>query len=195
MAVRGANLDLAVLLSTLHLRELAPHINPIDVEWPWVLETEYGIELAGTTDVKEEQMGQDMLKDAEPRPFRIIRDLKTRGKRTTQVEVDTSVQLTIYDLAETVITGVKPDLVVLDTIVKPTLKKPAYVSTLKAERTEADYRVLSNRLERAVKVIESGAFTPANQSDWWCSSKFCGFHQDGSCPFIRNPRAFAIGGA
>jgi len=144
--------------------------------------------------VKEERVGQDMLKDPEPRPYRVVRDLKTRAKKTTQLETDTSIQLSMYALAEETITGVPVDLVVLDTIVKPTLKRDAYVSTTQAERTEEDFQVLAARLERGVKVLDSGNFMPANQDFWGCSVRWCGFAADGSCQFFRGRTVHAIGG-
>jgi hypothetical protein len=45
-------------------------------------------------------------------------------------------------------------------------------------------------VENAAEIIEKGAFTPAQPSDWRCSADWCGFHS--TCRFAQRPKSFAI---
>lgn len=170
--VKGLALDQTVKLAELHSKHLAPRLNPVKdgVEWAWVIEVPgHPYDLAGQVDVVEEHA---------------IRDLKTANRRPNYATADTLEQLTVYGLANRVITGKLAKRYYLDYLVKESKTKPARLITLESRRTLQDFEVFKNRFQRASQVIQSGVFMPASRSDWWCSEKFCGFAADGSCPFF-----------
>ena len=175
--VKGQAIDTSIALVVAHHLELVPIISPVagGLERAWVIRCEgYPYDLAGTIDIDEGSR---------------IRDTKTRNKNPGQKEADTSDQLTIYAMVKKIVDGVDVESVVLDCLVKG---DEAKVFSYKSTRGMADFLVAKNRFERAVEVIEKEAFTPASQSDWWCSARFCGFAADGSCPFYRGLKTFSM---
>ena len=174
-ALKGEAIDTAVALSGLHRTNLAPSLEPTHVERKFVIKLDgYPLDLAGTIDIQE--------------GTKRIRDTKTAAKSPPQSDADTSLQLTMYGLAAKVIDGQAPEEFALDALVKT--KEPKVVS-LKATRTDSDYEMLLRRVERATTIIESGAFTPARPTDWWCSEKWCGYWS--TCPFASRPVTVAMG--
>lgn len=175
--IKGQAIDTSVALVVAHHRELVPIITPAagGLERPWVIRCDgYPYDLAGTIDIDEGSR---------------IRDTKTRNKNPGQKEADTSDQLTIYAMVKKIVDGVDIESVILDCLVKG---DEARVYSYQSTRGMSDFVVAKNRFERAVEVIEKEAFTPASQSDWWCSARFCGFAADGSCPFYRGKKAFSM---
>lgn len=178
--IKAKGIDRTIGLSVAHATQLAPKMNPKPggIERKWVVEAKgYPYDLAGQFDLEE--------KDD------TIRDFKTGGKLVTQRIADTTEQLTIYAWAKWIIDKVLPPKVVLDGAAMTdagTIRVESFEST----RTREDFDVARRRFDRAVEVIEKGAFTPANPTDWWCSQKFCGFAADGSCPFFNRQRALQV---
>lgn len=166
--VRGEAVDKVVRLSKFHAGYLAPLLKPIEVERSWVIECEgYPFDFAGKIDVQE--------------PGPVLRDLKTKGASPKQGEADYSDQLTMYALAVKAIDGVLPTAMWLDCIVD--LKGGPVLKQQCTTRDALDIQIFARRLENAAKVVESGVFTPARRSDWWCSRKYCGYFS--SCPYVR----------
>jgi hypothetical protein len=163
--VKGAALDMVVRLAALHATELAPKLNPAKTEETWRLELKgYPVDLVGTTDLKEVN--------------KKVRDLKTSGKSPDKTDAEDSEQLTMYALAERTLAGEKGDVqVALDVLVKTKIPK---VVTLESYRTDDDFREVLERVGRAARVIETGAFFPADPQSWWCSAKWCGYYD--RCP-------------
>lgn len=173
-AVKGAAIDTAIALSALHRTDLAPSLMPTAVERKFVLKLDgFPMDLAGQIDIQEGAAR--------------IRDTKTAAKSPSQTEADDSLQLTMYGLAAKVIDGIPPAEFALDALVKT--KEPK-LKTLKTTRTNSDFEMLLRRVERAVKVIESGAFQPAKPTDWICSRRFCGFWN--SCEFASRPTSVFV---
>ncbi len=169
---KGEAQDMAIGLVTAHHYELAPHIKAKEVERKWVLVAkEYEYDLAGMIDIDE---GID------------IRDTKTCKTNLGQRVVDTSEQYTFYALAKYMIDGELPEYVHQDNIIKPTKRRDAYCATYKSTRTKDDFKVVMRRFDQATRIIKSGIYAPANPIDWWCSTSFCGFAADGSCPFYNS---------
>lgn len=170
-AVKGSAIDLSIALATLHATDVAPNIIPISekhVERKFVIELPgYPVDLAGKIDVQE---------------ARGPRDTKTVSKTPSQVDVDCSMQLSMYAAAVHVLDDQPfPIQVTVDSLVKT--KTPKAVS-LTAQRDEADVGRVLRRVERAVEIIESGQFTPAQAdgpSAWVCSKRWCGYAE--TCPF------------
>jgi len=164
--------DETIKLVTAHHYELAPQIKPIQVERKWVLKAEgYEYDLAGCIDIDE---GKD------------IRDTKTCKINFGQRIIDTSEQYTFYALAKYLVDGEMPEFVHQDNIIKPTERRAAYCVTYKSTRTTDDFKVVMRRFDQATKIIKAGIYTPANPQDWWCSTDFCGFAANGTCPFFNS---------
>lgn len=176
-AARDLGIDKAVRLTTTHAKDLAPKLKPKAVQKKWSLDIPgFPFDLVGTRDL-DEQDGT-------------IRDLKTSGKSPNRNAADISDQLTTYALAKFSYERVIPPKVAMDTLVD--LKRGPKVSTLESVRTKDDFQVLLARVENASKVIQSGIFTPAQPDAWWCSEKWCSYHD--VCPYFRRPVTVAIEG-
>jgi hypothetical protein len=158
--IKGESIDKTVRLSVLHAENLAPTLEPKAVERKWVLELpNYPFDLAGTIDI-EEING-------------VIRDTKTAGKSPSADAADVSEQLSIYGMAKQVIDGEPPPLMYLDVLVD---NKTPIVKTLETTRDKDQNMRTLSRMERAMQIIEKGAFTPAPADAWFCSRRFCGYH-------------------
>lgn len=176
-AATAEGVDKAVRLSEFHATDLAPILRPAAVQKKWSLEIPgFPFDLVGTRDLDELDG--------------TIRDLKTSKKSPNRNAAHVSDQLTTYSLAKFAFEKVIPPKVVLDTVVD--LKRGPKISTLESTRTKEDYSVLINRIENASRVIESGMFTPAQPDAWWCSEKWCSYHD--VCPYFRRPISVAIEG-
>jgi hypothetical protein len=175
IAVKRDSIDTTIKLSVLHRLDLAPIIHPTSVERPYVVNLDgYPYNLAGKTDI-EECSGD------------VIRDTKTAAKTPSKEEAHDSEQLTMYALLKRVVHGKLPSRLYLDKLVKT---KEVKVETRATIRTEDDIAMQMRRIERAIDVIERGAFAPTNPANWWCSEKWCGYWPQ--CPFAKRPVSVAI---
>ncbi|MFH1724303.1 MAG: PD-(D/E)XK nuclease family protein [Elusimicrobiota bacterium] len=162
--VRGEAVDKAVTLATLHHAEVAPSLAPVAVEKSWRLElTGFSHDLAGTTDILE---------------ARAIRDTKTSAKSPSGNAADTSLQLSMYALADKYVRGALPEAIHLDYLVA--LKNPKAM-TLSTTRDEEDLAAMLERIAAALKQIEAGVFPPCDPASWCCSPRWCGYW--GQCPY------------
>jgi len=161
-------IDTTVGLTSVYHAHIAPDIEPIAIEEPFVIELkDYPIDLAGRIDCRE---------------VGIVRDTKTAA-RTPKPELAKSLQMAMYSMARKVIDGEYPDKVALDYLVK--LKTPKAV-TIEALPHDGWIKPLRYRIERFVEIVDavkSGkqALTPANPDDWACTKKYCGYAA--TCPF------------
>lgn len=169
--------DKAVRLTKAHATDLAPVLKPAFVQRRWTVEIPgFPFDIVGTRDLDEIDG--------------TIRDLKTSGKSPAKNAAETSDQLTMYSLSKWVVDRTEPPIrVVLDTIVD--LKRETKIVNVESIRDKSDFRIMLNRIENAARVLESGSFTPARQTDWWCSLKFCSYAT--TCPYFRQPKTFAGG--
>jgi len=170
--VKGEAVDMAVSLSLVHHKELAPEIEPAYVERPWVLELPgHPFYLAGRIDLQEKaQKGKKVGR---------LRDTKTSKRSPTKTQTDDADQYTMYALAAKVLDGAIPELCV-DYLVKT--KTPKAV-TQHSTRDEADLQVLLRRVQVIAEAIETGVFVPCDRSSWVCNPKWCGFFD--SCPYAK----------
>lgn len=171
--------DRAVRLAALHAEQLAPKIDPARVQAAFALEVEgFRFDVVGTRDIDERN--------------NTIRDLKTAKKSPARTAAQTSDQGTLYALAKWVIDRAPtPVRFALDTLVD--LKSGVKAVVLESTRSEDDFQAIANRIANAEKVILAGAFTPARQSDWWCSLQYCGYAP--MCPYFRKPLTMNLGDA
>lgn len=174
--VKGDAIDKSVRLAELHARKLAPSLSPTAVQRKWEVSLEqagYPATLVGVIDIQE---GRES-----------IRDTKTASKSPSADAAHLSDQLTLYALAVKVVDGALPSRLALDFLVDT--KEPKVVP-LETSRTEADFGPVLRRVERALQVIDAGAFAPANPDDWWCSKRWCGYWE--TCPLVRRGATVAI---
>jgi hypothetical protein len=94
-------------------------------------------------------------------------------------------QLTTYALAEKIIDGVMPGLVGLNVLVRTPKRHDMKLVQLESKRTQEHFDPLLARLERFSRVLESGMFTPAPPSAWWCAKSYCAYWQ--KCPYASRP--------
>lgn len=175
-AADGA-VDKAVRLARAHAEKLAPKLHPQRVQAEWSLEIPgFPFDIVGTRDLDETDG--------------TVRDLKTSKKSPNKNAAEVSDQLTLYSLAKYTIDKAMPPAVALDTIVD--LKTGIKIDTKLSTRDKVDFTVMLNRLENAAVVLDKGAFTPARQSDWWCSLAWCPYAQ--TCRFFRKPKSVFIEG-
>ena len=165
--VKGEALDKSVRLAGLHALEMAPAIQPthlqrkVQVELPG-----YPYDLLGYIDVQEGTHS--------------IRDTKTSGKTPVKDIADKDDQLTIYAMMVKVTDGEIPELLCLDYLIDLKTPKAQVFSTT---RTEEDFKPMLRRVEAASLALEKGVFVPARETDWWCNSKWCGYHS--TCPYVK----------
>jgi hypothetical protein len=159
--------DEVAALAGLYAREIAPEYQPVLVEERVRIELPNSpVDIIGVLDMADDK--------------RRVRDFKTSGKRKTQAEVDSSLQLTIYSIAHKIATGEPAADVGLEVLVK---KSTPERQTLVSDRGPEDYEVLANRANAFIKMQQSGVFVPAPLDAWWCSKKWCGYF--GICPYVK----------
>lgn len=185
--------DATIELSLEHHYSIAPKVNPKAVERKWVLEAPgYPFDMAGTIDIDEIVEWDFEKREYLKKNLYVIRDTKTKAKNIGQREVDTSEQYSFYHFAKYMMDGIMADYVIQDNLIKPTKKRKAFAVSYASIRTADDHEVVKERFGQACSVIEKGAFTPANPSDWWCSKDFCGFAAAGSCKYFNSKRSMTI---
>jgi len=155
--LKGQATDDGVRLSRLHHREVAPDIEPVNMERLFKIELKnQPMDLMGRMDVE--------IKDG-------IRDLKTSAKAPSKDDVRVDDQLTVYSLARKIETGKIPSELQMDYLVKT--QKEKYVP-MPTERTQPDLDRIVRLLDATIKDITAGHFMP-NPNGWWCSKRWCGY--------------------
>lgn len=173
-ALIGSTIDRAVRLADLHATKAAPLIEPTHIEQVFRLETNGPIALEGTVDVLEANRG-------------VMRDTKTTGKSYAQDAAANSVQKDFYALMAQQ-HGFKLHSFKLDVLVGSG-KKYQYQQV--ESPTPIDHEPLLRRIDSAVRVFESGAFMPADPTDWCCNPKWCGYWK--ICPYgERRRKQFSV---
>jgi len=167
--VLGSSVDMSVRLAALHYDNVAPDVNPVAVEEPFVIEMKnYPYDLAGRKDV---------------RTATGIHDVKTKAA-SPPANAAQSNQMAMYALSEKVKpAGKLSEYVSLEFLVKT--KTPKLVIR-QAIPTEDWINPLLKRIEQMMKIIQAVkeghiGFTPADPEHWCCQKKYCGFATD--CDF------------
>lgn len=167
---KGNAVDKAIALSALHHKEVAPVLNPTEVESEFVLELEnYPYDVAGKIDIIED--------------VKSVRDTKTSGKSPNKNSADISDQLTMYYLAQKIKNKTAPEHLYLDYLYQTPKNKTCKNVTIPTERDDSDVKVLLALIEQSMKILKSGIFTPAPSDFWMCSKKWCGYFE--ICPYSR----------
>ena len=161
--IKGIAVDDSVRLSRLHHKEVAPAINPTNVERYFKIELkDQPMDLAGRMDI--EFKGGFV-------------DTKTSAKSPNVKDVRADDQMTVYALAKKIETGKIPKNLRMDYLVKT--QKEKYVPMV-TERTQADLDRMVRLLDRVIQDITEGHYMP-NPNGWWCSKSWCGYWN--RCPY------------
>ena len=161
-------IDRSVALALLHHQELAPDLRPKYVQRAWRIVVEgQPYDVVGYIDVQE----QDGT----------IRDTKTKKTSPAKGLAHQDLQLTTYAAAKLVIDGALPEKLTLDFLIS--LKRGPKLMVQETVRNMDQVRAFLAWIERAILVIQSGAFMPCDPTSWMCSAKWCGYFD--RCPFGR----------
>ena len=157
--------DNVASLAALHAQTQAPDYQPTAVEHQTRIAFPNAThDLLAVTDLRDE--------------YKRVIDFKTAKRKTPQRDADQSLQLTIYAVAFLADNHQWPAELALDVLVKT--KKP-YRHRLSTIRAKGDLRVLANRVNVSLAVIQSGIFPPASPGHWVCSEDWCGYTH--MCPY------------
>lgn len=137
-----------------------------------------GFDFVGEMDIVEAET------DNPENPYKLltVRDTKTSKKSPPENTAHESTQLSAYALASQVEYGKLPDMLALDYLVD--LKKETKAMTMPTHRDAADTQAYLDRVVRGIVSIRSGVFTPAPDTAWWCSEKWCAYHS--ICPAVKH---------
>lgn len=168
--VLGEAKDQTVAMAEFHAYQQAPSYQPL------LVEERVRITLSGPRDLLA-------IVDLADECDRVI-DFKTGKRRKSQEDADTSVQLSVYDVAFEAATGRRARGLVLDSIVAHSARYERDV--VATTRSRDDRLALARRINAVGRAIDAGVFTPATPGAWWCSSRWCGYHA--TCPFVNGSR-------
>ncbi len=164
--IMGDGKDTTVDLTGLLRAEVTPLIQPALVEERILLDVpELPVPLLGIVDCYTDG-GR-------------LSDLKTAAKKWGQDKADSELQPTLYRELIKAHTGEYPTLITYDVLTKT--KTPAY-QMLVTERDDGDWKVLLRKARMMLRMVEAGAFPPAEPGSWKCAPRYCGYWA--SCPLI-----------
>lgn len=150
--------------------DVAPKIQPIDVEHPFDIDVGLPLRLAGRMDYTE-------------RPE--LGDLKSTSMKWPDGRAQAEIQRIFYSLAFEKTKGIRPDFTFHVLIARRNREgKPTSTDYQKITLrcTDRDYKVLFAKLRAFVNMLQKGVFLPANPTSWWCSAKWCGYYE--SCEYV-----------
>lgn len=155
--VIGKARDEVANLSRFHIRQQAPEYQPVLVEQKFRLELPGNYDLVGIVDLYDER--------------KRVTDFKTRSRRASQLEADTSPQLTIYAAGVHAMTGEPPAEVAFDVTIDMASKVDRQV--VRSTRDDRDFDALAFRIDTISRAIDAGIFMPPVAGSWKCSEKWC----------------------
>jgi len=162
--MKGLAVDDSVRLAKLHHREVAPNVEPTNVERYFKIELkDQPMDLTGRMDTEIENG---------------IRDVKTSAKSPNANDILSDDQITIYSLAKKVETGKIPDNLQFDYLIRTKQEKYIAAPTV---RTQKHLDRLVGLLDITIEDIKAGVFMP-NPNGWWCSKTWCGYWD--RCPYF-----------
>lgn len=179
----GRTKDAAADMAGHYVRAVAPFVNPVEVERKTVIQLPNGIKLAGTKDLVDLQVRQELGQP--PRLLRVLRDLKTRAKAPSQHEARKSQQLTLYDTLHLAEHQEHADAVQLDVIVRTPVRGEVRHVPLTSYRDDTDTDALLAKVETAQAAVKAGVFVP-NTEAWRCDVRYCEFFR--TCRYVSGRR-------
>lgn len=155
-----------IRLTELYRKEVAPDIQPLEVERPFEIDVGLPLLLAGRIDMEED--------------FKVD-DLKTAGMSWPEGRIDKEIQPIFYSYAHEKETGIRPEFIYHILVA---LKTKTKRQVQKITATDNHYRALFAKLKMFCQMLDTGTFLPANPSSWWCTEKWCGYYS--TCPYVGN---------
>lgn len=163
-------LNATLRLTTLYKDEVAPEIEPLEVEHPFSIDIPgIPLPLAGRMDIQREAK---------------VDDLKSAGKSWDDGQIQKEIQPILYSLAHEHETRIRPEFVYHILV---DLKTGPKRQIQKLTATDEHYQALIKKMRMFCKSLEAGIFLPANPSSWWCSEKWCGYYY--TCDYVGNPKS------
>jgi len=148
-------LNATLRLTGLYHEEVAPEIEPIEVERPFYIEIPgVPLPLAGRMDI------QRVAK---------VDDLKGAGKSWAEGQINQEIQPIFYCLAHEYETKVRPEFIYHILV---DLKRGPKRQVQKLTPTDNHYHALIKKMQMFCRSLEAGIFLPANPSSWWCSERW-----------------------
>jgi len=144
---------------------VAPLLQPVAVEEPFLIDIGLGLPLGGRMDSQEDDS---------------VQDLKSTAKAWNENKIRADIQDVFYTLAHEKTRGVRPrfDYHVLiarrNKEGQPTSTDHQRFSTWPGER---EYEALIAKIKVLLHMLKTGTFPPADPSHWICSILWCGFFQ------------------
>lgn len=175
--------------SLAHGERLAPLLNPIAVQWKFVIDCSgrYPFDLAGTLDCvtsEKEESEHGIITHID------FRDLKVKKQKPSRLEVDHSRQFTEYAMGVKLNMGQDPRFIYMDCVIKPTKTLDARLETFETSRTYDDYVVYQRLLEVVAKMLEKGVFPPADAERPYAPCHRCSLQE--TCPYYNGRRTIAM---
>jgi hypothetical protein len=116
-------------------------------------------------------------------------DLKSSAKAWNQDRADTATQLTFYSMLKRAKTGADPAFIRVENLI---LGKNIRHLSIDTTRDHRDYTALFNRINQIIKGIDAEIYTPATDGAWWCSRRWCGYHD--TCPYVKGKNGISTSG-
>jgi hypothetical protein len=177
--VAGEEKDTAVRMAGYYVGKVARGVDPLAVERSLTIKPAgLDVEILGIIDLVGEEPAPALDPFAEEPERRVrgvtievVHDLKTSDKRPREDAIGSNQQLTMYSLLRAAQTGKPPDRVRLTTLVNS--RQGVVTVTQTGTRSLEDLNAVAARIDASIRMVEAGAFVPANPDAWWCSEKFC----------------------
>lgn len=166
--------DLGVAVIRAHMKDIAPAIHPLFVEYPpraggdtyrFPLGDNFPFTLQGHFDIIE----RDPDNPEQPGGFSDHKHYAARKAKTFDVDIHDDDQYTIYALAYRLLFGKVEKFIYANVVSKEAHPAARRVPT---KRDEARIRWFIGTMEEAGKSIHAGIYVPRDNG-WWCSEKWC----------------------
>jgi hypothetical protein len=162
----------ALRCTKIYKEEVAPQINPVEIEKPFEIDVGLDLPLAGRMDYQEE-----------PR----VGDIKTTSLKWQENRIEKEIQPVFYSYVHEKETGIRPEFVYHILIARRN-KKGAPTSEgyqiQKLKPSMQHYKALFAKLELMIRMLKTGVFPPTNPTNWVCSPKWCGYWH--TCEYVGN---------
>ncbi len=163
--LRGEAVDGAIRLARTHHKEIAPNLQPFQIERWWELTIpDLPCTVKGRIDLQE--------RDG-------IRDLKTGKAYPWEDAAERSPQLTWYAMAVNALDGTLPNYVSIDHLILT--KTGVTYRPQTAKRDAVDFTREIRRAQLTAHSISKDIFQPATPDQWCCSPRWCGYWN--RCPY------------
>jgi hypothetical protein len=159
--------DNAISAFRVYYTEAVPHIHPVKAEHTFAVKVGT-VPFRGVIDLVD-SVKEDAIVDGVQPMTEVVSDLKVTGTRWPEQRVRQSTQLTFYAYVE------KTFRVRYDFILEQ--KSGIKYDMNRSIRTALDFKLLIEDVEAAADMIKKGIFPRCDGTNWWCTTKFCGYYE------------------